>query len=364
MKRVTVILSALMVALLLAGLCSCKQEVPPESPINPGISGVDIPKWDKSSKGLQNLPDAELSGTKTGVSDALVKGLNNHPEFSDAKNLIVLVCEGLTSELIESSTAEYGELILNSLPVKGTTVSKFSTGEGMGEQNIAHLCFYDLYQTQIGVISWGDLATNSLRRMTTYDSNSVPDSEVYKDQFARPDGFACVLGLGDFEECYKIDTTNLIYKNATRPVYDFKDAVSLFKTKTHFYMDDEHQKDAYVSRLYSVFPGEGLLPSFRQEVGFSLAWMQWRGIEASDGFAVLASYSVDELDGAGVQDFDEGVAVAVKYVLENPDTALLVCGCPKDGSEAEVCFFGLGKDVSVQPTFYDCVDSINPNDPK
>jgi len=362
MKRVTVILLALMVALLLAGLCSCKQEVPPEPAINPGIDGVDIPKWDKSTKGLQNLPDAVLSGTKTGVSDALLKGLSNHPELSKAKNLIVLVCEGLTSELIESSTAEYGELILNSLPVKGTTVSKFSVGEGMDAKNIAHLCFYDMYQTEIGVVSWGDLATNSLRRMTTYDANSVPASDVYTDQFARPDGFTCVLGLGDFEECYKIDTTNLIYKNATRPVYNFKDAVSLYKTRTHFYMDDEHQKDVYVKRLYSVFEGEGLLPSFRQEVGFSLSWLQWRGLEAEEGFALLASYCVDgDLDNDDVQDFDEGVAVAVKYVLENPNTALLVCGCPKDGSEAEVCFFGLGKDVSVQPTFYDCVSSTNPN---
>jgi len=359
MKRVTVILLALMVALLLAGLCSCKQEVPPEPTINPGVSGVDIPKWDKSKKGLQNLPDAVLSGTKTGVSDALVNGLKNHPELSKAKNLIVLVCEGLTSELIESSTSEYGELILNSFPVKGTTVSKFSTGEGESAKNIAHLCFYDLYQTQIGVVSWGDLATNSLRRMTTYDGNDAPAKDVYTDQFARPDGFTCVLGLGDFDECYQIDTTNLIYKNATKPVWNFKDAVPLYKTITHFEMDDEHKKDVYVNRLYSVFKEDDLLPSFRQEVGFALTWCQWKGLEMEDGFALLASYSVDgALDENDVQNFDEGVAVAVKYVLENPNTALIVCGCPVDGSEADVCFYGLGKDVSVQKTLYECVNTL------
>ena len=355
MKRISVILFSLMVALLLAGLCSCKQEVPPEE--------LSIPKWEKSRKGLQNLPDAVYYGTDTGVTDALLDGLKNHPEFSDAKNLIVLVCEGLTSELIESSAEKYGELILNSFPVKGTTVSNFTNGQtGEDASNLAKLCFYDLYQTQIGVVSWGDLATNSLRRMTTYDDNTVSAAEVYKDQFDREDGFSCVMGLGDFDDCYQIDTTNLIYKNATRPVSEFKDAIALFKTITHFEMDEEHQKDTYVKRLYSVFKQENLLPSFRQEVGFSLAWLQWRGLDAMDGFALFASYSPDEaLDEIDVQDFDEGVAVAVKYVLENPDTALMVCGCPKDGSAAEVCFFGLGKDVSVQQTLYDCVESINPN---
>ena len=354
MKRITVILFSLMVALLLAGLCSCKQEVPPEE--------LTIPKWEKSRKGLQNLPDAVYYGTDTGVTDALLDGLKNHPEFSEAKNLIVLVCEGLTSELIESSTQKYGELILNSFPVKGTTVSRFADGDGEFRKNLAKLCFDDLYQTQIGVVSWGDLATNSLRRMTTTDDNSVPAADVYKSQFARPDGFTCVLGLGDFDHCYQIDTTNLIYKNATRPVSEFKDAVALYKTITHFEMDEEHQKDVYVNRLYSVFKQDELLPTFRQEVGFSLAWLQWRGQDAMDGFALFASYSPDKaLDETGVQDFDEGVAVAVKYVLENPDTALLICGCPTDGSAAEVCFFGLGKDVSAQQTLYDCVVAINPN---
>lgn len=357
MKRISVILFSLVLVLLLAGLCSCKQEVPPEEP----PEGLLIPKWEKSTKGLQDLPDAVLYGNDTGVSDDLLNGLKNPPELSNAKNLIVLVCEGLTSELIKSSTEKLGELIINSLPVKGTTVSRFTNGEaGDDASNLAKLCFYEKYQTQIGVVSWGNLATNSLRRMTTYDDNSVDAATVYQDQFARPDGFTCVMGLGDFDDCYQIDTTNLIYKNATRPVSDLQEAIPLYRTKTHFYMDDEHQKDVYVNRLYSVFKQDDLLPTYRQEVGFSLAWLQWRGLDVMDGFALFASYSPDgALDEKGVQDFDEGVAVAVKYVLENPNTALLVCGCPKDGSEAEVCFFGLGKDVSAQQTLYDCVKVLH-----
>ena len=78
-----------------------------------------------------------------------------------------------------------------------------------------------------------------------------------------------------------------------------------------------------------------------------------------DGFTLLLSYSPSsDLDASGAKDFDEGVAVAVKYVLENPDTALLICGCPADGSAETVCFYGLGKGVSAQDTLYESVSSL------
>ena len=60
MKRITAILVSLTVALLLAGLCSCKQEVTPEEPAS------NFPKWEQSSSGLQNLPEIDVTGTGTG----------------------------------------------------------------------------------------------------------------------------------------------------------------------------------------------------------------------------------------------------------------------------------------------------------
>ena len=60
MKRITAILVSLTVALLLAGLCSCKQEVTPEEPAS------NFPKWEKSSSGLQTLPEIDVTGTGTG----------------------------------------------------------------------------------------------------------------------------------------------------------------------------------------------------------------------------------------------------------------------------------------------------------
>ena len=149
MKRISVFLISLVAVLLLAGLCACKQEVTPEEPAN----NDPIPKWEKSDDGLQTLPDINTFGTATGVTEALVNGLKNAPAFTSAKNLIVMVCEGLTSELIESSASQNGELILDDLPVKGVTLSKFMDAEGTTLIN--YLKNDDLLKNQSGIVSWG-----------------------------------------------------------------------------------------------------------------------------------------------------------------------------------------------------------------
>ena len=108
---------------------------------------------------VKNLPDIYTSGTATGVTEALINGLKNPPTFKDAKNLIVIVCEGLTTELIESVS---GELALKNLPVKGTTSSKFTDGEG---KILADYVINDLFTSKTGIAAWGELSTNSMRRM-------------------------------------------------------------------------------------------------------------------------------------------------------------------------------------------------------
>ena len=356
MKRKTVILISLIAVLLLAGLCACKQEVTPEeSIINPGISGVTIPKWEeKSEEGLQNLPDINTSGTETGVTEALVNGLKNPPAFTKAKNLIVMVCEGLTSELIESSAAQYGELILEAFPVKGaTTSSKFMNGEG---KTLINYIKDDLLKSQTGIVSWGELSSSSMRLMTTNDGSDVSRADVSFNQFKLS---RLTMGKGDFSKVDSdMDQLNDIHKARAVITSTLEESIPLYMNEEyHFYFDTAHDDYSAVKKLYTIFAGDGTLPSFRQETAFSLAWMQSK--LDNKGFALLMSYSPSApLDTVGVQNFDEGVAVAVKYVLENPDTVLLICGCPVDGSEADVCFYGLGKDVAAKSTLFECVSSI------
>ena len=349
MKRRTVILISLISVLLLAGICACKQEATPEEKSN-------IPRWEKSDDGLRNLPDINTSGTGTGVSEALVNGLNNPPQFNSANNLIVMVCEGLTSKLIESSTARYGKLILNSLPVKGTTSSKFSDSEGTPLSNYIKRSMGKL---KTGMVVWGDSATNSLRRITTTYDNTATNSSISDEQFY---SLVYVMGKGDFSNAFTNDSLNDIYKAGRVKATTLEEAVALYGKEEISFSAAGHATYTLPSskvKLYTVFENDGTLPSFRKEMAFSLAWMQQCMINAK-GFCLLSSYSPSSaLDVDGVKEFDEGVALAVKYVLENPDTALLICGCPADGSEANVCFYGLGKGVSAKSTFFESVSSLD-----
>ena len=354
MKRKAVLLISLIVVLLLAGLCACKQEVTPEEPPKPS-SSEPIPKWEKSNDGLQNLPDIYPSGTETGVTEALINGLKNPPTFKNVKNLIVIVCEGLTTELIDSVS---GELTLKNLPVKGTTTSKFTDAEG---KFLADYVINDLFKSKTGIAAWGELSTNSMRRMTTTDDNEASKAKVSYDQFEPINGISISMTVGkaDFSEVNaNADQLNEIYKSSAVFTSTLEEAIQLYKKDDYyFYFDEARQHYGAVKKRYTVFESDEALPSFRQEAAFSLAWMQ--SIKDDDGFTLLMSYSpASALDANGVKDFDEGVAVAAKFVLENPDTALLICGCPVDGSAASVCFYGLGKGVSAQSTLYECVSSL------
>ena len=351
MKRISVILISLAAVLLLAGLCACKQEVTPEEP----TINDPIPKWEKSDNGLQNLPDINTAGTATGVTEALVNGLKNAPSFTSAKNLIVLVCEGLTSELIESSKSQYGELILSSFPVKGTTSSKFTDA---GSKNLADYIINDQFKLKTGIMAWGEAAANSMRRMTTTDDNSVARATVNYNQFMLNPPLVYIMGKGDFKDAFDADSLNNMYKARGKAVSTLEEAIPLYMNEEVEFSAPGHETvQTSVAKLYTIFESDSTLPSYRQEVAFSLAWMQ--SAMNKDGFCLLSSYSPSAaLDAAGVKDFDEGVAVAVKYVLENPDTVLLVCGCPADGSAATVCFYGLGKGVAAKNTLFECVSSL------
>ena len=353
MKRNTVILISLIAVLLLAGLCACKQEVTPEEP----VVEDPIPKWEKSDDGLQNLPDINTSGTWADVSEAILDGLKNPPEFKKVKNLIVLVCEGLTTELIESSASQNGELLLSSLPVKGTTASRFKSDTDIPLRE--RLMGKPLYKTSTGIVTWGDASCMSMRHMASRLADDDSGKSVCKSYIITDSPFLLVMGMGDFESLSPSSGSylNYVHKPGAWVVNSLSEAVYAYNYVPPGDPDDEDYKDDSASFLYADFESVESLPSFRQEIAFSLAWLQKKMDD--DGMCLISSYSTSgTLDANGVQDFDEGVAVAVKFVLENPDTALLVCGCPADGSEAQVCFFGLGKDVSEKDSFYECVSSL------
>lgn len=373
-KENTLFVVSIILVFLLAGLCSCKQDFSPENPasnetqLDPSLIDSEtlakgsekatlhvdipcgtIPSWEIQTDGYHNIPSGKTKATKA--------GLKNPPIIKSANNLIVMVCEGLTSELIENSTSKYGELILSSFPVKGTTKSRFRSSSN---KLLVDYIRNDQYKTMTGLCSFGDLSSTGMRLMTTSKSDSAAASEIYNDQFMLNPAARFVMGIGDFDDFFSPGSAfylNEVYKSSGKLVETLADAVPLYKNENVHFSAGDLQHDGKVNKLYTAFNDASTLPSFRQETAFALAWMQ--SIMDEDGFCLLMSYSPDSsLDANGVQDFDEAVAVAVKYVLENPDTALLICGCPADGSESDVCFFGYGKNVSVKATFYECVTAL------
>ncbi|MBO4389120.1 MAG: hypothetical protein J5785_06790 [Spirochaetales bacterium] len=380
-KGTTVILFSLLTVLLLAGLCSCKPEpvvqennldpalieaetiaAGTESPtLNAGVSGVTIPVWEISEDGYHNIPAAVLSGTDTGVTKALKAGIKNPVTFTNTEesNLIIMVCEGLTSELIESSAAQYGELILNSFPVKGNTLSKFTSAGG----NLLGKCIaMEGYKTgTMGIVSNEYVSCSTLRKMFTQCPEETSVTEVCYNEFLfNSCGLKFVMGKGDFEDVFlpaSAEYHNEVYKAHALKVHTFAEAAGLYRKNVYF----EHAgAEVPVNKLYTIFDDSATLPSFRQETALALTWLADKRKINSLGMAAVLVYTPADgtLDGNEVQEFDEAVAVAVKFALENPDTIILVCGAPVDGTEQQVCFFGLGKGVSVRSTFYECVSSL------
>ena len=317
MKRNTAVLFSLIAVLLLAGLCACKQEITPEE---------KIPNWEKQDEGLLNLPDIDVSGTETGVTEALINGLNNPPDFKNVKNLIVLVCEGLTSDLIESSTSQYGELLLSSMPVKGTTTSKFNSSAGLPLREF--IMGSPLLKTSTGIVTWGDASCMSMRHMASRKADDASSRSVCNSYIVTDSPFLLVMGIGEFDSLSPDSASylNYVHKPGAWVSKSLSEAIYAYNYVPAGNPDDDDYKDDSASYLYTVFDSDETLPSFRQEIAFSLAWLQKKMDD--DGMCLISSYSPSgALTASGVQDFDEGVAVAVKFVLENPDTALLVCGC-------------------------------------
>ena len=379
-KRTTVILFSLLAVLLLAGV-SCKQEpVSQENNLDPalieaetvsagtesptlyaGVSGVTIPAWNIQEGGYHNIPVAVTSGTETGVTKALKAGLKNPVSFTNTEKntLIVMVCEGLTSALIESSATHYGELILKSFPVQGTTTSKFTSSSG----KLLGTCIaMEGFKTgTMGVVSNDYLSCSTLRKMFTQCDSEASVTEVCYNEFLfNSSGLKFVMGKGDFEDVFlpaSAEYHNEVWKAHALKVHTFAEAAELYRKNVYF---DHAGAEVPVNKLYTVFDDSAPLPSFRQETALALTWLADKGSQGELGLSAVLVYTPTDgtLDENDVQEFDEAVAVAVKYALENPDTSILICGAPIDGTEQQVCFFGLGKDVAVKDTFYDCVSSL------
>ncbi|MCR5764472.1 MAG: hypothetical protein K6G09_00695, partial [Treponema sp.] len=149
---------------------------------------------------------------------------------------------------------------------------------------------------------------------------------------------------------------NEIYKSSYKYTPNFKEAVDCYNNNEVFFegFDDYAHKDkkTRASAVLNIFDSSvSVYPSAVQSVKFGLAWTESKAVP-EDGFAFVFYDSAKREDKeAALKNFDESVSVAAKYVLENPDTILIVTSAALDGSTIPAFMLGnnieSGKDAAT-----------------
>ena len=322
--------------------------------LDAGVS-AKTPDWTKDPKGKDKLPPVKEDGSKSNVNVEIMAGIQNLPAKDiAAKNVIFMLFENFTEDLIASTEEKYGELIVNDLPQKLTFTAASKDDNTDNDKAIglylAKSCYKKIGYTTTGVI------TNSIFRQFkgTYPSTTDDEDLVYNMLIDTPRPVLVVAkdtaNDNAKKECAKSSPSyvNEIYKASYKYTSDFSEAVSCYNSDEVFFQGfdkNEHQDiKTKANGVLNVFDSTVTeYPSVVQIVKFGLAWTETRA-DPDDGFAFVFYDSAEREDKeVALKNFDEGVATAVKYILENPDTILIVTSAALDGSTIPA--FVVGNDV-------------------
>lgn len=321
--------------------------------LDAGVS-VKTPDWTKNPKGKDKLPPVKEDGSASNVNVEIMAGIQNLPAKDiAAKNVIYMFFDNLTEDLITSTEEKYGELIINDLPQKmsftaATKDENTDTNKVIGYY-LADSCYKKLGYATTSLITnsvfrqfKGTLKTDSKDSDKISDmiiDNPRPVLVIAKDTAKNETKKACSIASPNY--------VNEIYKSSYKYTSDFKEAVSCYNSEEVFFMGfDENahpDKNKMANGVINVFETEiNTYPSAVQLVKFGLAWTESKA-DPDDGFAFVFYDSVDREDKeAALKNFDESVATAAKYVLENPDTILVVTSAALDGSTIPAFVLGNG----------------------
>jgi hypothetical protein len=321
--------------------------------LDAGVSDK-TPDWTKNPKGNGSLPSVKEDGSASNVNVQIMTGIKNLPAKDIAvKNVIFMFYENLTDDLIASAEEKYGELIINDLPQKLELTSS-SIDKNKDIDTVIGYYLTDSCYKACGYATTG-LITNSIFRqfkgsfgVDTSDpllinsilmANPRPVCVIAKDTVKNEAKKGCSPASSNY--------TNEIYKSSFKYTSDFEEAVSCYKSEDVFFegCDDAHKdKRTEANGLFTIFDSSvTVYPSIVQSVKFGLAWTESKA-DPDEGFAFVFYDSAERNDKeAALKNFDEGVAVAAKYVLENPDTILIVTSAALDGSTIPA--FMLGNNV-------------------
>lgn len=344
-----------------------------------------IPEWSAPYDGTVSVPDAVLAGDfNTAVTNvtpdlkaALEEAKADPDYFQDVRNVIIIISDGMGVTHVKASEQWSGELIMTQLPNIGVSVTStreresgeiseditdsaaggtaLSTGykttklfaamdaEGNDLKSVSELAREQ--GKLVGIVTNSKLADATPAVYSIHNKNrSQGWTKICEQEVV----FGADLFMGNGYSDYQSYFTNT--KNELNPI-TVANNMKLYNTASDII---SHFTDNY--KMWAVFSGTAdkfarfdttstAYPNLQQMTAYAISWLDYqdRTNNDSNGFVVMIENTYTDifghnhadkqpLDGSPntfgivkeVQSTDEAVAIALKYVLEHPDTALIV----------------------------------------
>ena len=351
-------------------------------------SSFTTPMWTSKDANTVTVPDAVLQGdgvsATTNVTDelkqALATALNTPNYFKPAKNVIIIISDGMGITHVQASEKWSGDLIMTRLPYVGASITSTRERDGgilkddITDSAAGGTALATGYKTTklfssmdaegnnlksvselarkkgklVGIVTNAELADAT---PAVYSIHNKHRSQGWTKICQQQVVFGADLFMGNGAEEYinYFDSGNFLYK--------FVQANNMAA-----YMTPEEMISHFGDnkKMWALFPATSnkfarfdtttpIYPNLQQMTAYALSWLEAHDNE-DKGFVVMIENTYTDHFGHGnnpedgsdntfgivkeVQSTDEAVAIALKYVLEHPDTALIVTADHETGDTA------------------------------
>ena len=372
--------------IVLSSLCilaSCKDNPPVvekdyDSYVLPKGATGDIPAWTKTDS-TYSIPDLSLHGEASNITPELKAALADAVEkgnfFKKPKNYIVMVGDGMGISQILAASKYRGELLMNELPYRAVAnswlrgASDFRstvTDSGAGGTKIATgyrttklfvsmdvegdelMSLSELARSKgkkIGVVTNAELADATPADFSVHSKNrSQGWNKICQMQVLF--GADLFMGGSDSSLTDAIARLSPLSGETIKKYTTFAKAISAIDSPDLMWNlfsggDTTYARWDSTSTKY---------PSLQQAMALSLTRLQ--KISGEEGFFLMFENTYTDIYGHAndefmdttkvsknvvgivneVKNFDETVAIALKFVLENPDTVLLITADHETGN--------------------------------
>lgn len=341
-------------------------------------STVTTPMWTTKDANTVTVPDAVLQGDgvseTTNVTDelkeALATALATPGYFKDVKNVIVIISDGMGITHVQASEKWSGDLIMTRLPYVGASVT--STRELDSK-----ILIDDITDSAAGgtALSTGYKTTKLFSAMDAEGNNLKSVSELAREKgklvgivtnAKMADATPAVYSIHNKHRSQGWDKicqqqvvfgADLFMGNGASEYVNFFDSGNFLNkfvksNNMAMYMTAEEMVEHFDDdiKMWALFPATSnkfarfdttnvKYPNLQQMTAYALSWLDAHA-DDDKGFVVMIENTYTDHFGHGnnpddgsdntygivkeVQSTDEAVAIALKYVLEHPDTALIV----------------------------------------